>query len=78
MPSDSRSNHRCGGCYFGTRLDLFETSHSSSGSKGQNHPKRTLKIYKVQWNQHTEDEATWETQDFLDKIFPRFLASCNL
>jgi hypothetical protein len=23
--------------------------------------KRTLKFYKVQWNQHTEDEATWET-----------------
>jgi hypothetical protein len=40
--------------------------------------KRTLKFYKVQWNQHIEDEATWETQDFLEKIFPRFLASCNL
>jgi hypothetical protein len=40
--------------------------------------KRTLKFYKVQWNQHTEDEATWETQDFLEKIFPGFLASCNL
>jgi hypothetical protein len=40
--------------------------------------RRTLKFYKVQWNQHTEDEATWETQDFLEKNFPRFLASCNL
>jgi hypothetical protein len=40
--------------------------------------KRTLKFYKVQWNQHTEDEATLETQDFLGKEFPRFLASCNL
>jgi hypothetical protein len=40
--------------------------------------KRTLKFYKVQWNQHTEDVATWETQDFLEKNFPRFLASCNL
>jgi hypothetical protein len=39
--------------------------------------KRTLKFYKVQWNQHTEDEATWETQDFLEKNFPRFLASRN-
>jgi hypothetical protein len=39
--------------------------------------KKTLKFYKVQRNQHTEDEATWETQDFLEKIFPRFLASCN-
>jgi hypothetical protein len=40
--------------------------------------KRTLKFYQVQWNRHTEDEATWETQDFLEKYFPRFLASCNL
>jgi hypothetical protein len=31
--------------------------------------KRTLKFYKVQWNQHVEDEATWETQDFLEKEF---------
>jgi hypothetical protein len=40
--------------------------------------KRTLKFYKLQWNQHTNDEATWETQDFLEKNFPRFLALCNL
>jgi hypothetical protein len=40
--------------------------------------RRTLKFYKVQRNQHTKDEATWETQDFLEKNFPRFLASCNL
>jgi hypothetical protein len=40
--------------------------------------RRVLKFYKIQWNQHTEDEATWETQDFLEKNFPAFLASCNL
>jgi hypothetical protein len=40
--------------------------------------RRVLKFYKTQWNQHTEDEATWETQDFLEKNFPGFLASCNL
>jgi hypothetical protein len=40
--------------------------------------KRTLKFYKVQWNQHTEEEATWETRDFLEKHFPKFLASCDL
>jgi hypothetical protein len=39
---------------------------------------RTLKFYKVQWNQHTEEEATWETRDFLKKNFPKFLVSCNL
>jgi hypothetical protein len=40
--------------------------------------RRVLKFYKIQWNQHTEDEATWETQDFLEKNFPGFLASYNL
>jgi hypothetical protein len=40
--------------------------------------KRTLKFYKVQCNQHTEEEATCESKDFLDKHFPKFLASCNL
>jgi hypothetical protein len=40
--------------------------------------RRTHKFYKIQWNQHTKDEATWETQDFLEKNFPRFLASCNV
>jgi hypothetical protein len=34
--------------------------------------KRTLKFYKVQWNQHTKDEATSETQDFLEKILLGF------
>jgi hypothetical protein len=40
--------------------------------------RRTLKFDKIQWNQHTEDEATWETQDFLEKNFPGFLDSCKL
>jgi hypothetical protein len=40
--------------------------------------RKTLKFYKIQWNQHSEDEATWETQDFLERNFLGFLASCNL
>jgi hypothetical protein len=40
--------------------------------------RRVLTFYKIQWNQHTEDEATWETQDFLENNFPGFLASCNM
>jgi hypothetical protein len=38
---------------------------------------RALKFYKVQWNQHTEEEATWESEDYLEKHFPEFLASCK-
>jgi hypothetical protein len=29
--------------------------------------KSTLRFYKVQWNQHIEEEATWESEDYLEK-----------
>jgi hypothetical protein len=25
----------------------------------------TTRFYKIQWNEHSEDEATWEREDFL-------------
>jgi hypothetical protein len=27
--------------------------------------RKTIKFYKIQWNNHTEEEATWESEDFL-------------
>jgi hypothetical protein len=30
-------------------------------------------MFKIQWNHHTEEEATWETEDYLQKNFPDFL-----
>ena len=36
---------------------------------------RTIKFYKVQWNQHSEEEATWESEDYLMQNFPDFYAS---
>lgn len=30
-------------------------------------------MYKVQWCHHTEEEATWETEAYLNKIFHGFL-----
>ena len=35
----------------------------------------TIKFYKIQWNQHSEEEATWESEDYLLEKFPEFLAS---
>jgi hypothetical protein len=26
---------------------------------------KTTQFYKIQWNEHSEDEATWECEDFL-------------
>jgi hypothetical protein len=31
---------------------------------------KTIKFYKVQWEHHTEDEATWEREDFLRTAYP--------
>jgi hypothetical protein len=36
---------------------------------------RTIKWYRIQWNQHSEEEATWESKDYLLENFPKFFAS---
>ena len=32
-----------------------------------------VKMYKIQWNNPTEEEATWETEHYLQQNFPDFL-----
>jgi hypothetical protein len=34
---------------------------------------RSIRMYKIQWSNHTEEEATLETEDFLRSRFPDFL-----
>jgi hypothetical protein len=34
---------------------------------------RSIQMYKVLWSNHLEEEATWETEDFLCSRFPDFL-----
>jgi hypothetical protein len=36
---------------------------------------KTTWFYKIQWNDHSEDEATWEHEDFLRSNYPEFLPS---
>ena len=31
---------------------------------------RSTKMYKVQWSNHSEEEATWETKEFLRSNYP--------
>ena len=31
------------------------------------------RMYKIKWNHHTEEEATWETKHYLQQNFPDFL-----
>jgi len=32
-----------------------------------------VKMYKILWNNHTEEEATWETEHYLQQNFLNFL-----
>jgi hypothetical protein len=31
---------------------------------------KSIKMYKIQWSNHSEEEATWETEEFLCSNFP--------
>jgi hypothetical protein len=39
--------------------------------------RQTVRMYKIQWSHHTEEEATWETEEYLNAKYPRFLRSRN-
>jgi hypothetical protein len=34
--------------------------------------RKTIKFYKIQWSNHTKEEATWESGDFLRSRHPDF------
>jgi hypothetical protein len=36
---------------------------------------KTTRFYKIRWNDHSEDEATWEREEFLRSNYPKFLPS---
>ena len=37
--------------------------------------RKIIKMYKVQWSHHTEEEAIWETKSYLNQNFLGFLDS---
>ncbi|WVZ80520.1 hypothetical protein U9M48_027989, partial [Paspalum notatum var. saurae] len=37
--------------------------------------RRTINFYKVQWNNHSEEEATWEQEEYLQTKYPGFLSA---
>ncbi|WVZ71289.1 hypothetical protein U9M48_019891 [Paspalum notatum var. saurae] len=39
--------------------------------------RRTFNFYKVQWSNHSEEEATWEQEEFLRTKYPIFLPSTS-
>ena len=39
--------------------------------------RRTINFYKVQWSNHSEEEATWVQEKFLQTKYPGFLPSTS-
>ena len=39
--------------------------------------RKVVKMYKIQWNHHTEEEATWDTEGYLNLHFNNFLDSTS-
>ena len=35
---------------------------------------KVIKFYQVQWEHHTEEEATWEREDFLRAAYPELFS----
>jgi hypothetical protein len=42
-------------------------------SKERSTRAKSIKMYKIQWSNHSEEEATWETEEFLCSNFPDYL-----
>jgi hypothetical protein len=42
-------------------------------SKERSTRAKSIKMYKIQWSHHSEEEATWEIEDFLRSHYPNFL-----
>ena len=36
--------------------------------------RKVVRMYKIQWSHHTKEEATWETEDYLNRQYPGFLS----
>jgi hypothetical protein len=39
--------------------------------------RKTVRMYKIQWSHHMEEEATWETEEYLNTKYLGFLQSRN-
>jgi hypothetical protein len=35
--------------------------------------RETIRMFKIQWGHHTEEEATWKTKSYLQRNFPDYL-----
>jgi hypothetical protein len=55
--------------------DLTYTKHPIRilDTKERSTRRETVRMFKIQWNHHTEEEVTWKTESYLQHNFPDFL-----
>jgi hypothetical protein len=56
-------------------LSLVEYPMRVLDDKERQTMRQKVKMYKIQWSHHTEEEATWESDQFLNTKYPDFLPS---
>jgi hypothetical protein len=56
-------------------LSLAEYPMRVLDQKERRTRRQRVKMYTIQWSHHTEEEATWETEQFLNTKYPDFLPS---
>jgi hypothetical protein len=54
------------------RFDISRAPDQDLRSKESCLRWKTIKFYKIQWRNHTVEEATWESEDFLCSHHPEF------
>jgi hypothetical protein len=63
--------------WFGPDFSLIEHPLRVLDQKERKTQRQTVRMYKIQWSHHTEEEATWETEDYLNTKYLGFLQSRN-
>jgi hypothetical protein len=58
-------------------FSLIEQPLKVLNQKERKTRRQTVQMYKIQWSHHMEEEATWETEDYLNTKYPGFLQSRN-
>jgi hypothetical protein len=58
--------------------DLSYPEHPTKNLDQKNRVTRRkmMKFFKIQWSNHSEEEATWESEDFLRSRHPDFVLPC--
>jgi hypothetical protein len=57
--------------YIEQPIQILDTKERVTRSK-------KIKMYKILWDHHTEEEATWEKESYLQQNFPTFLPTNSL